>query len=155
MLRPSLRWACRGISGQKSIHRPLIARTFRIPGATTPSHSFSLPAAYSGLTNQTIRSSSSAPHPTTSRSTMPDIATELVHPIQPPAKPSAPPTILDRILPKWAVKAKPYLLLTRIDKPIGSILLFWPCGTDLPLHVISVLTFALDYSLVNNDGSEC
>lgn len=36
--------------------------------------------------------------------------------------------ILDKVLPGWAAGAKPYLLLTRIDKPIGSILLFWPCG---------------------------
>ncbi|KAF9109837.1 Para-hydroxybenzoate--polyprenyltransferase, mitochondrial precursor (PHB:polyprenyltransferase) [Mortierella sp. AM989] len=37
-----------------------------------------------------------------------------------------PSTWLDRI-PK---SIQPYLYLTRIDKPIGTWLLFWPCGKD-------------------------
>ena len=64
---------------------------------------------------QTLRTSSSSSAP-------PDVATELVHP--------SPSTALDKLLPTWAAPAKPYLLLTRIDKPIGSILLYWPCGTS-------------------------
>ena len=39
----------------------------------------------------------------------------------------APPSILDR-LPGFAKPLKPYLELTRIDKPIGTLLLYWPCG---------------------------
>lgn len=56
------------------------------------------------------------------------IAAELAHPITP--SPAATPDVLDRILPTWARDAKPYLQLIRIDKPIGSVLLFWPCGTS-------------------------
>lgn len=47
--------------------------------------------------------------------------------------PPLPPTALDRFLPKWAEPAKPYILLTRFDKPIGSALLYWPCGAS---HVL-------------------
>lgn len=65
--------------------------------------------------------------PSSSYSTQPDLVTELAQPSP------GPPTILDRVLPSWAARAKPYLLLTRIDKPIGSILLYWPCGTSLQL----------------------
>jgi hypothetical protein len=34
-------------------------------------------------------------------------------------------------------RARPYLYLTRIDKPIGTMLLFWPCSTSLitPTHI--------------------
>jgi hypothetical protein len=40
----------------------------------------------------------------------------------------APPrTFIDR-LPKALLPIKPYLELIRIDKPIGTWLLFWPCG---------------------------
>jgi len=44
------------------------------------------------------------------------------------ALPSAviPGTWLDR-MPK---SVQPYLYLTRIDKPIGTWLLFWPCGNQ-------------------------
>ncbi|WVN85824.1 4-hydroxybenzoate polyprenyl transferase [Cryptococcus depauperatus CBS 7841] len=45
----------------------------------------------------------------------------------------AAPTVLDKIVPKWAEKAKPYLYLTRIDKPIGSILLYWPCAWSITM----------------------
>ena len=38
---------------------------------------------------------------------------------------SLPPTTwIDRLPPK----IRPYLYLTRIDKPIGTLLLFYPCG---------------------------
>jgi 4-hydroxybenzoate polyprenyltransferase len=61
--------------------------------------------------------------------TVPSALTEeLLDPAAPPPPLVAAPTVLDKVLPKWAERAKPYLLLTRIDKPIGSILLFWPCG---------------------------
>lgn len=43
------------------------------------------------------------------------------------AAPPAPSSILDR-LPAFARPIKPYLELTRIDKPIGTLLLYWPCG---------------------------
>jgi hypothetical protein len=45
--------------------------------------------------------------------------------------PPAPSSILDR-LPAFAKPIKPYLELTRIDKPIGTLLLYWPCGESCP-----------------------
>ncbi|WRT65532.1 4-hydroxybenzoate polyprenyl transferase [Kwoniella shivajii] len=78
----------------------------------------------------------------------PSIITEIVHPQSPPPPPAtatptstspsaevsppAPKSILDK-LPKWASPAKPYLALTRIDKPIGSLLLFWPCTWSITM----------------------
>ncbi|KAF8974355.1 hypothetical protein BDZ97DRAFT_1773172 [Flammula alnicola] len=35
-------------------------------------------------------------------------------------------------------KARPYTYLTRIDKPIGTLLLFYPCGWSLPDVEISL-----------------
>lgn len=69
----------------------------------------------------------------------PGLGHELVHPQAPPEVAPVPGTILDKFLPKWAEGAKPYLLLTRFDKPIGSALLFWPCskyplGRHLPIQ---------------------
>ncbi|ORY23423.1 UbiA prenyltransferase family-domain-containing protein [Naematelia encephala] len=81
------------------------------------------------LTSQTRPLRSPSPSPSTSASSRAqplDIASEIHDPIR--SQPTAPPTVLDKILPAWASKAKPYLLLTRIDKPIGSILLYWPCA---------------------------
>jgi hypothetical protein len=40
---------------------------------------------------------------------------------------TTPSTWIDRLPPK----VQPYLYLTRIDKPIGTLLLFYPCGTSL------------------------
>lgn len=34
---------------------------------------------------------------------------------------------------KLPARARPYLYLTRIDKPIGTLLLFYPCGVLLPI----------------------
>lgn len=45
-------------------------------------------------------------------------------PLAPPAP--APESWVDRVLPAWAAPAKPYLYLLRLDKPTGSILLYWP-----------------------------
>lgn len=39
---------------------------------------------------------------------------------------------LDHLPPKMA----PYAFLTRIDKPIGTWLLFWPCGNYLELFFL-------------------
>lgn len=49
------------------------------------------------------------------------------------AAPPAPSSILDR-LPSFAKPIRPYLELTRIDKPIGTLLLYWPCGEPLTLR---------------------
>jgi hypothetical protein len=38
---------------------------------------------------------------------------------------------LDHLPPKIA----PYAFLTRIDKPIGTWLLFWPCGKNLFIYI--------------------
>lgn len=77
------------------------------------------------------------------------IEAELVHPATPP--PAIAPTrdILDKVLPRWAARAKPYLLLTRIDKPIGSVLLYWPCGRWYLMKcvVLSAGRYSLSWSL--------
>ncbi|KAJ9116684.1 hypothetical protein QFC20_000618 [Naganishia adeliensis] len=46
--------------------------------------------------------------------------------------PPAPPSILDR-LPSFAKAIRPYLELTRIDKPIGTLLLYWPCAWSITM----------------------
>lgn len=43
--------------------------------------------------------------------------------------PSAPPTTWVDRLPE---SIRPYLYLTRIDKPIGTLLLYYPCSGSLP-----------------------
>jgi len=53
----------------------------------------------------------------------------------------APGTWLDR-MPK---SIQPYLYLTRIDKPIGTWLLFWPCG----MHKGLVFRAPIDTSISN------
>src|SRR5690606_37931171 len=42
--------------------------------------------------------------------------------------PTPPKTWVDRLPPKM----RPYMYLTRIDKPIGTLLLFYPCGQFRP-----------------------
>ncbi len=44
-----------------------------------------------------------------------------------PGSPTAPTTWVDRLPPK----VQPYLYLTRIDKPIGTLLLFYPCSASV------------------------
>lgn len=57
-----------------------------------------------------------------------------------------PKTWLDR-LPSALQPIKPYLELTRIDKPIGTWLLYWPCGKSYSeernLAKLSILTAVL------------
>ncbi|WWC87722.1 4-hydroxybenzoate polyprenyl transferase [Kwoniella dendrophila CBS 6074] len=64
----------------------------------------------------------------------PSISSEILHPQSSPISNElpAPKSILDN-LPKWLSPAKPYLALTRIDKPIGTLLLFWPCTWSITL----------------------
>ncbi|ODN80924.1 4-hydroxybenzoate polyprenyl transferase, variant [Cryptococcus amylolentus CBS 6039] len=83
---------------------------------TTSSTSLSSPSTSSPL-------DSTRPAPVTETSSS-KITSELLAPKE--ALPPTAPTIIDKLVPKWAEKAKPYLYLTRIDKPIGSILLYWP-----------------------------
>ncbi|TYJ57714.1 4-hydroxybenzoate polyprenyl transferase [Cryptococcus floricola] len=83
---------------------------------TTSSTSLSSPS-----TSSPLDSTRPAPVAETSSS---KITSELLAPKE--VLPPTAPTIIDKLVPKWAEKAKPYLYLTRIDKPIGSILLYWP-----------------------------
>lgn len=68
-----------------------------------------------------------------------------------PAKPSAPSEIPHRSLSNgpstivpaktWVdrlpVRVRPYIYLTRIDKPIGTLLLFYPCGVFYCLSLVT------------------
>lgn len=49
--------------------------------------------------------------------------------VPPKPPPVTVPTWVDR-LPQ---KARPYLYLTRIDKPIGTLLLFYPCAWSITM----------------------
>lgn len=91
-----------------------------------PQRSANFPSAVRPLVPSlgSFRFNSSLPQPPTPP---PGFTSELVKPAL-SERPQAPPSILDKVVPKWAEKAKPYLHLIRIDKPIGSILLFWPGG---------------------------
>jgi hypothetical protein len=66
--------------------------------------------------------------------------------------PPAPSSILDR-LPAFAKPIKPYLDLTRIDKPIGTLLLYWPCG-EPRLHAFNMTNFSSSplVSMVHHNG---
>lgn len=58
-------------------------------------------------------------------------------------------TWVDRLPPK----ARPYLYLTRIDKPIGTLLLFYPCGqSSLNLRHVTYSTPEPITSMVNLHG---
>jgi len=96
-----------------------------------PSPVFARAALASSALRQPLASSSSrfrqytTPPPSKPIDPHPSVLNELASPVQ--------PTVLDKYLPKWASAAKPYLLLTRIDKPIGSLLLYWPCAWSITM----------------------
>ena len=61
-------------------------------------------------------------------------------------------TWVDRFPPK----IRPYLYLTRIDKPIGTLLLFYPCSASSEFQVVCPLQLILrSPSLVYNYGLVC
>ena len=68
-----------------------------------------------------------------------------------PGAPAAPPTTWVDRLPR---PVRPYLYLTRIDKPIGTLLLFYPCSTCFLASLVRVLTLGpiLSRSMVHYDG---
>ncbi|KAJ9105413.1 hypothetical protein QFC21_001784 [Naganishia friedmannii] len=82
-------------------------------------------------TTRPITYSTSLLNTKSSTPAVPDVAKEIVHP-HPPTPPAAPVSILDR-LPAFARPIKPYLELTRIDKPIGTLLLYWPCAWSITM----------------------
>ncbi|SRR6266576_1628648 len=51
------------------------------------------------------------------------------------------------------VAVRPYLYLTRIDKPIGTLLLYYPCGKYCTRN--AVLSSDKVYSVVNHYGFLC
>src|ERR1700737_1457452 len=48
--------------------------------------------------------------------------------------PNRKPALAARIVGSLPQSVKPYAYLARIDKPVGSWLLYWPCGSILQLH---------------------
>lgn len=103
----------------------LLSRTRLFPRPHLSPLSLPLPLRPRVLTTSAIRRASPPP--------VPRVSTELVQPKEQQLPVSA-PTVFDKILPQWAQGAKPYLYLTRLDKPIGSLLLYWPCGVFLRTH---------------------
>jgi hypothetical protein len=62
-----------------------------------------------------------------------------------PAKP--PPTWVEQ----FPAKVQPYLYLTRIDKPIGTLLLYYPCGWCIDTSK-QIASLNESRSLVNHNG---
>lgn len=109
----------------------LLSRTRLFPRPLLSPLSRPLPLRPRVLTTSAIRRASLPP-------TVPRVSTELVHPKEQQQQlPAQPPTVFDKILPQWAQGAKPYLYLTRLDKPIGSVLLYWPCGASFVPYILS------------------
>jgi hypothetical protein len=50
---------------------------------------------------------------------------------------------------------RPYIYLTRIDKPIGTLLLFYPCGASFAMSMAFWPTEYCSISLVNYHGLVC
>lgn len=46
-----------------------------------------------------------------------------------PASPHLAPLVTGTWVDRMPAKARPYVLLARVDKPIGTMLLLWPCST--------------------------
>ncbi|KAH0840071.1 4-hydroxybenzoate polyprenyltransferase [Lanmaoa asiatica] len=57
-----------------------------------------------------------------------------------------PPTWVDR----FPVGVRPYIYLTRVDKPIGTFLLFYPCARLHPAWSISMASYAHDVTLTTS-----
>ena len=51
------------------------------------------------------------------------------------------PPLAARIVSSLPTRAKPYAYLARLDKPVGSWLLYWPCGLSPPTPPQHTLTF--------------
>jgi len=55
-------------------------------------------------------------------------------------------------------KIRPYFYLARVDKPIGTLLLYYPCSTSVPFirnRNHGIVTKRVGGSLVDNDGFVC
>lgn len=64
------------------------------------------------------------------------------------------------VIPQWASKwpkpaqwLHPYASLARLDKPIGTWLLYWPCGALLAPFCLRIIADFRMYSLVYYHGS--
>ena len=73
------------------------------------------------------------------------------HHITPSAPPQPPPKSWVERTPE---KIRPYLYLARVDKPIGTLLLYYPCSASLfpEASGFGIVTDEIVGSLVNNDG---
>lgn len=58
---------------------------------------------------------------------------------------------IDKLPEKWA----PYAFLARIDKPIGTWLLFWPCGKEGETIIIISPCICRIFIRVSNISMEC
>src|SRR5271170_1188307 len=53
------------------------------------------------------------------------------------------PPLAARIVSSLPARAKPYAYLARLDKPVGSWLLYWPCGPTPPQHPLTFLAWSI------------
>ena len=111
-----------------SFSSPLNCSIYNVPKRTlysTNSSSLRLRLRSYGLSRRVSSRTVSYDAKPTSTSLIPNVQEQ---PNIPGPPNPTPETWVDR-LPE---KVRPYLYLTRIDKPIGTLLLFYPCGTSPP-----------------------
>src|SRR5271170_2394729 len=55
------------------------------------------------------------------------------------------PPLAARIVSSLPARAKPYAYLARLDKPVGSWLLYWPCGLSpsTPQHTLTFVAWSI------------
>lgn len=64
-----------------------------------------------------------------------------------------PPLVTGTWVDRLPIKIRPYVLLARADKPVGTMLLLWPCSTFRPSYEsAALLSVAFIFSLVNHYG---
>ena len=72
-------------------------------------------------------------HPLDATDDRPRLTSQVIPPASAPAAVST--SLIERWTPAWASGAKPYLHLMRLDKPAGTLLLYWPCGESRNLTI--------------------
>ncbi|RXK41357.1 4-hydroxybenzoate polyprenyl transferase [Tremella mesenterica] len=127
----------------RSIHPGPLHRSFT---TTSIRNTFTSPLRYPLKPTSTIHRSALVPTPPTRSpaisptspkheqshiSQTPSLVAQTIPPASAVTNP--PKSIIDRFVPEWAAGVRPYLHLMRLDKPIGWILLYWPCAWSITI----------------------